>query len=79
MNKTILSLSLISIAAAGAVVACTKAQAEEAPAIDIDRVFADCHNKVSNSLESLKDSAGAINYMIAPRNIAPGQLSLIHI
>lgn len=73
MNKTLLSLSLIAVAAAGTAVSCTKVQAEEAPAIDVDRVFSDCHLKISNSLRALSDSTGAIDYMVAPRNIAPGE------
>ncbi|MCM1452001.1 MAG: glycoside hydrolase family 88 protein [Clostridium sp.] len=72
MNKTVITLSLAAISAAAAVTACTKAQAEPAPAIDIDHVISDCHKKVERSIKSLKDADGNIDYMQAPRNIAPG-------
>ncbi len=75
MNKSTLFLTLAATAAAGVVVACTKAQAEEAPMIDVDRVFSDCHKKVEHTLESLQDSTGAIDYMLSPRNIAPGNVT----
>lgn len=41
--------------------------------IDVDRLIADCHSKVENSLANLKDSLGTIDYMQSPRNIAPGE------
>lgn len=73
MNKTILTFLLGGIAMAGMSVACTKAQAEEAPMLDTDLIFANCHKKVAKSLDCLKGANGEIDYMQAPRNIAPGE------